>query len=89
MNEKIKKQLKGCNVVYKIGRTIICYRCGNNYFIGKPSDRTVLGATVESEDVADERCMEICERRILAEMKYNNPVAYHAKMVLDALSSEL
>lgn len=79
-------QQKGSDVVYKIGRKIICYRHGYTYCIGKPSDATVASFTTLSENIAHERCMEICERRILAETKYNNPVAYHAHQVLNALA---
>ena len=86
MNQKIRTQQKGSDVVCKIGRKIICYRNGYTYSIGKPSDACVSSFTALSENIAHERCMEICERRILAEMKYNNPVAYNAHKVLNALA---
>lgn len=86
MNEKIRTQQKGGNVVYKIGRTIICYRHGYTYCIGKPSDAMVASFSALSENIAHERCMEICENRILMDMKYRNPVAYHAHQVLNALA---
>ena len=86
MNKKIRMQQKGSDVVYKIGRKIVCFRHGCTYRIGKPSDTTVLSFETLSENVAHEHCVEICERRILMEMKYSNPIAYHAHNVLSALA---
>lgn len=51
-------------VIYRVHRSIVCYRKGSTYCIGKPSDRCVLTADVGSEEVAHERCMEIAGQRI-------------------------
>lgn len=86
MSKKIITQQKGDCVVYKIGRRIVCFRRGYKYSIGKPSSACVLTFETLSENIAHERCVEICERQILATMQYENPVAYHAHKVLNALA---
>lgn len=83
---KIRFYHKGSKTIYKIGRRIICFRVGYRVFIGRPSDVRQKSCDALSENIAHEKCMEICEGRILAEMKYQNPVAYNAHMVLNALA---
>ena len=46
---KISYKEKGGMTVYRVDRKIVCFRTGKTYFIGKPSDRTTLGAEVISE----------------------------------------
>ena len=84
--ERITFVEKGSRTIYRIGRRIVCYRDGYRVYFGKPSD--VIHDTFDalSENIAHERCIEICERRIYAEMKYQNPVAYNAHRVLNALA---
>lgn len=83
---KINIQQKGNNTVYKVGRSIVCYRYSNHYCIGKPSDTTVLSFTVQTEEVAHSRCIEVCENLINTRMRYENPVKHHALAVLTALA---
>lgn len=83
---KIRFYHKGSKTIYKIGRRIICFRVGYRVFIGRPSDATHKSCDALSENIAHEKCIEICEGRILAEMKYQNPVAYNAHRVLNALA---
>lgn len=60
VNDKINISQRDGNVIYKLGRKIICYRHNCTYCIGKPSDMVVMGEIVESEEIAHERCIEIC-----------------------------
>ena len=83
---KIRFYHKGSKTIYKIGRRIICFRVGYRVFIGRPSDVRQKCCDALSENIAHEKCIEICEGRILAEMKYQNPVAYNAHRVLNALA---
>ena len=83
--EKISYKEKGGMTVYRVDRKIVCFRTGKTYFIGKPSDRTTLGAEVISEEKAHERCMEMCQDLISAVMQYSNPVAYHAHKIINSL----
>ena len=76
---------KGGMTVYRVDRKIVCFRTGKTYFIGKPSDRTTLGAEVISEEKAHERCMEMCQDLMWAFMQYSNPVAYHAHKIINSL----
>ena len=82
---KISYKEKGGMTVYRVDRKIVCFRTGKTYFIGKPSDRTTLGAAVISEEKAHERCMEMCQDLIGAVMQYSNPVAYHAHQIFNSL----
>ena len=84
--ERITFVEKGSRTIYRIGRRIVCYREGYKVFIGRPSDATQKFCDALSENIAHEKCIEICEGRILAEMKYQNPVAYNAHRVLNALA---
>ena len=43
---KISYKEKDGMTVYRVDRKIVCFRTGKTYFIGKPSDRTTLGAEV-------------------------------------------
>ena len=78
------KENDGMNV-YRVDRKIVCFRTGKTYFIGKPSDRTTLGAAAISEEKAHERCMGMCQDLIWAVMQYSNPVAYHAHKIINSL----
>lgn len=51
-------------VIYRVSRSIVCYRKGSTYCVGKPSDHCVLTADVGSEEAAHKRCMEIASRHI-------------------------
>ena len=82
---KISYKEKGGLTVYRVDRKIVCFRTGKTYFIGKPSDRTTLGAEVISEEKAHERCMEMCQDLIGAVMQYSNPVAYHSHKIINSL----
>ena len=82
---KISYKEKGGMTVYRVDRKIVCFRTGKTYFIGKPSDRTTLGAAVISEEKAHERCMEMCQDLIGVVMQYSNPVAYHAHKIINSL----
>ena len=82
---KISYKEKGGMTVYRVDRKIVCFRTGKTYFIGKPPDRTTLGAEVISEEKAHERCMEMCQDLIGAVMQYSNPVAYHAHQIINSL----
>lgn len=82
---KISYKEKDGMTVYRVDRKIVCFRTGKTYFIGKPSDRTTLGAEVISEEKAHERCMEMCQDLIGAVMQYSNPVAYHAHQIINSL----
>ena len=82
---KISYKEKNGVTVYRVDRKIVCFREGKTYFIGKPSDRTTLGAAVISEEKAHERCMEMCQDLIWAVMQYSNPVAYHAHKIINSL----
>ena len=82
---KISYKEKGGMTVYRVDRKIVCFRTGKTYFIGKPSDRTTLGAEVISEEKAHERCMEMCQDLIGVVMQYSNPVAYHAHKIINSL----
>ena len=82
---KISYKEKDGITVYRVDRKIVCFRTGKTYFIGKPSDRTTLGAEVISEEKAHERCMEMCQDLIVAVMQYSNPVAYHAHKIINSL----
>ena len=82
---KISYKEKDGITVYRADRKIVCFRTGKTYFIGKPSDRTTLGAEVISEEKAHERCMEMCHDLIGAVMQYSNPVAYHAHKIINSL----
>lgn len=80
---KITISQKGGRTFYRVNRRIVCYRDGHKYCVGKPSSgSTHLEFDALSENIAHERCIEICA----AEMKYNNPVAYNAHRVLNALA---
>ena len=83
--EKISYKEKNGITVYRVGRKIVCFREGKTYFIGKPSDRTTLGAAAISEEKAHERCMEMCQDLIGAVMQYSNPVAYRAHKIINSL----
>ena len=84
--EKITISQKGNRTFYRVNRRIVCYRDGHKYYVGKPSSgSTHLAFDALSENIAHERCIEICERRINAEMKYQNPVAYNAHRVLNEI----
>lgn len=61
---KISFSERDGKVIYRVCRSIVCYREGSTYHIGKPSDHCVLTADVGSEEVAHERCMEIAGQRI-------------------------
>ena len=82
---KISYKEKDGMTVYRVDRKIVCFRTGKTYFIGKPSDRTTLGAAVISDEKAHERCMEMCQNLIGAVMQYSNPVAYHAHKIINSL----
>ena len=82
---KISYKEKDGMTVYRVDRKIVCFRTGKTYFIGKPSDRTTLGAEVISEEKAHERCMEMCQDLIGVVMQYSNPVAYHAHKIINSL----
>ena len=82
---KISYKEKGGMTVYRVDRKIVCFRTGKTYFIGKPSDRTTLGAEVISEEKAHERCMGMCQDLIGAVMQYSNPVAYRAHKIINSL----
>ena len=82
---KISYKEKNGMTVYRVDRKVICFREGRTYFVGKPSDRTTLGAAAISEEKAHERCMEMCQDHIWAVMKYSNPVAYHAHKIINSL----
>ena len=82
---KISYKENGGMTVYRVDRKIVCFRTGKTYFIGKPSDRTTLGAAVISEEKAHERCMEMCQDLIGVVMQYSNPVAYHAHKIINSL----
>ena len=82
---KISYKEKDGMTVYRVDRKIVCFRTGKTYFIGKPSDRTTLGAAAISEEKAHERCMEMCQGLIWAVMQYSNPVAYHAHKIINSL----
>ena len=86
MKKSIKISERGNKTIYRLGRRIVCYREGYKVFIGRPSDATQKSCDALSENIAHEKCIEICEGRILAEMKYQNPVAYNAHRVLNALA---
>ena len=58
---KISYKEKDGMTVYRVDRKIVCFRTGKTYFIGKPSDRTTLGAAAISEEKAHEFCMEMCQ----------------------------
>jgi hypothetical protein len=77
---------KGSRTIYRLGRRIVCYRDGYRVYFGKPSNITHNTFDALSENIAHERCIEICERRINAEMKYQNPAAYNAHRILNALA---
>ena len=82
---KISYKEKDGKTVYRVDRRIVCFREGKTYFIGKPSDRTTLGAAAISEEMAHERCMKMCQDLIGAVMQYSNPVAYHAHKIINSL----
>ena len=82
---KISYKEKNGMTVYRVDRKIVCFREGRTCFIGKPSDRSTLGAAAVSEEKAHERCMEMCQDLIWAVMKYSNPVAYHAHKIINSL----
>ena len=82
---KISYKEKGGMTVYRVDRKIVCFRTGKTYFIGKPSDRTTLGAAVISDEKAHERCMGMCQDLIGAVMQYSNSVAYHAHKIINSL----
>ena len=82
---KISYKEKDGTTVYRVDRKIVCFREGKTYFIGKPSDRTILGAEAISEEKAHERCMEMCQDLIGAVMQYSNPVAYRAHKIINSL----
>ena len=82
---KISYKEKNGMTVYRVDRKIVCFRTGKTYFIGKPSDRTTLGAAAISEEKAHERCMEMCQDLIGVVMQYSNPVAYHAHKIINSL----
>ena len=85
--EKITISQKGNRTFYRVNRRIVCYRDGHKYCVGKPSSgNTHIEFDALSENIAHERCIEICEKRIYADMKYQNPVAYNAHRVLNALA---
>lgn len=86
MKKGITISERGNKVIYRLGRRIVCYREGYRVYIGKPSDTTHDTFDALSENIAHETCVEICERRIYAKMKYHNPVAYNAHRVLNALA---
>ena len=82
---KISYKEKDGMTVYRVDRKIVCFRTGKTYFIGKPSDRTTLGAAAISEEKAHERCVVMCQDIIGAVMQYSNPVAYHAHQIINSL----
>ena len=82
---KISYKEKDGMTVYRVDSKIVCFRTGKTYFIGRPSDRTTLGAAVISEEKAHERCMEMCQDLIGVVMQYSNPVAYHAHKIINSL----
>ena len=82
---KISYKEKDGMTVYRVDRKIVCFREGKICFIGKPSDRTTLGAEVISEEKAHERCMGMCQDLIGVVMQYSNPVAYHAHKIINSL----
>lgn len=61
---KVSYSERDGKVIYRVRRSIVCYREGSTYHIGKPSDHCTLAADVGSEEVAHERCMEIAGQRI-------------------------
>lgn len=73
MKKSIKISERGNKTIYRLGRRIVCYRVGYRVYIGKPSDATHDTFDALSENIAHEMCIETCERRINAEMKYQNP----------------
>ena len=84
---KITISQKGSRTIYRVNRRIVCYRDGHKYYVGKPSSgSTHLAFDALSDNIAHERCIEICENSIYVEMKYMNPVAYNAHRVLNALA---
>lgn len=86
MKKSIKISERGNKTIYRLGRRIVCYRVGYRVYIGKPSDAKHDTFDALSENIAHEMCIETCERRIYADMKYQNPVAYNAHRVLNALA---
>lgn len=86
MKKSITISERGNKVIYRVGRRIVCYREGYRVYRGKPSDATHATIDALSENIAHEMCVYICERRIYAEMMYQNPVAYNAHKVLNALA---
>lgn len=64
---KITISQKGSRTIYRVNRKIVCYRDGHKYCVGKPSSgSTHIEFDALSENIAHERCIEICERRINA-----------------------
>jgi hypothetical protein len=86
MKKGITISERGNKVIYRLGRRIVCYRVGYRVYIGKPSDTTHNTFDALSENIAHEMCIETCERRIYADMMYQNPVAYNAHRALNALA---
>ena len=82
---KISYKEKNGITVYRVGRKIKCFREGRKCYIGRPSDHTIFGAAVISEEKAHERCIEMCQDLIGAAMQYSNPVAYHAHKIINSL----
>lgn len=61
---KVSYSERDGKVIYRVRRSIVCYREGSTYSIGKPSDHCVLTADVGSEEAAHKRCMEIASEHI-------------------------
>lgn len=80
---------RGNKTIYRLERRIICYREGCRVYFGKPSDSTHNAFDALSEDKAHEYCLDWCSRIKWERMKYENPVAYKAHIVLDVLSKRL
>ena len=67
--KKISYKEKNGITIYRVGRKIMCFREGKTYEIGKPSDRVTFGSEVSSEEIAHERCMELCQDFVSAIMQ--------------------
>lgn len=84
--ERITFVEKGSRTIYRLGRRIVCYRDGYRVYFGKPSDVTHDTFDALSENIAHEYCLKVCERKKWESVKYINPVAYNAHIVLNSLA---
>lgn len=63
-------------VIYRVRRSIVCFREGSTYHIGKPSDHCTIAADVGSEEAAHERCMELASKCIEIETGLKKTVSW-------------